>query len=322
MILTTARIVCLNHQNSAFKAFDLPLALTFNESFEQPIFGANHIKGTCKPLINLPGNVNFKIWFMSGGCGTFAPAYLKMVYSMRVNRNRGIDQQIQRNIESGNYGKTAYIDPNDPSVIYLQQPQIVQGINYNPFGYQPIPQQPPIQQQPMYQQPIQQQPMYQQPMYQQPMYQQPMYQQPMNQQPMQQPMYQQPMQPQSNYQQGQIMSQQPMSNQQIMAQRQAYYNKPNNGNEIVQNTNVQNVNNYPQNNNPYPVYNNNNNINNNAAPVNDHLPSMEEVVNQYPQANNVQVLNNVNIQPSNQQNEQQKYFGFFGPNLVKNNNNQ
>ena len=44
MILTTARIVCLNNKNSAFKAFDLPLALTYNESFEQPIFGANYIK--------------------------------------------------------------------------------------------------------------------------------------------------------------------------------------------------------------------------------------------------------------------------------------
>ena len=301
MILTTARIVCLNHKNSAFKAFDLPLALTFNEGFEQPIFGANYIKGTCKPLINLPGNVNFKIWFMSGGCGTFAPAYLKMVYSMRMNRNRGIDQQMQRNIESGNFGKTAYIDPNDPSVIYLQQPQVVQGINYNPFGYQPLPQQP-IQQQPMYQQPIQQQPINQQPMYHQPINQQPMYQQPIQQQPM--------------YQQPQTMNQsQPLSNQQIMEQRQAYYNNQMGKNESQ---NQQNVNN--QQNNPYPIFDPNNNLN--APPPNQDLPSMEQVINQYPEAHNVQVLNNVDIQSQNQDNQQQqKYFGFFGPNLVKNNNN-
>ena len=301
MILTTARIVCLNHKNSAFKAFDLPLALTFNEGFEQPIFGANYIKGTCKPLINLPGNVNFKIWFMSGGCGTFAPAYLKMVYSMRMNRNRGIDQQMQRNIESGNFGKTAYIDPNDPSVIYLQQPQVVQGINYNPFGYQPIPQQP-IQQQPMYQQPIQQQPINQQPMYHQPINQQPMYQQPNQQHPM--------------YQQPQTMNQsQPLSNQQIMEQRQAYYNNQMGKNESQTQQNVNN-----QQNNPYPIFDPNNNLN--APPPNQDLPSMEQVINQYPEAHNVQVLNNVDIQSQNQDNQQQqKYFGFFGPNLVKNNNN-
>ena len=311
MILTTARIVCLNNKNSAFKAFDLPLALTFNEGFEQPIFGANYIKGTCKPLINLPGNVNFKIWFMSGGCGTFAPAYLKMVYSMRMNRNRGIDQQMQRNIESGNFGKTAYIDPNDPSVIYLQQPQVVQGINYNPFGYQPIPQQP------IQQQPINQQPMYHQPINQQPMYQQPIQQQTINQQPInQQPMYQQPNQQHPMYQQPQTMNQsQPLSNQQIMEQRQAYYNNQMGKNESQTQQNVNN-----QQNNPYPIFDPNNNLN--APPPNQDLPSMEQVINQYPESHNVQVLNNVDIQSQNQDNQQQqKYFGFFGPNLVKNNNN-
>ena len=311
MILTTARIVCLNQKNSAFKAFDLPLALTYNESFEQPIFGANYIKGTCKPLLNLPGDVNFKIWFMEGGCGTFAPAYLKMVYTMRKNRNRGIDQNMQRNIANGSYSKTAYVDPNDPSIIYLEQPQVVQGINYNPFGYQPIPQQPINQ--PM------QQPMYQQPMQQQPMQQQPMYQQPMNQPHMMS-------QPVSN-QNSQI------SNEQIMQQREAYYNKPlsNTSSNISENQNQQ-----PQqynNQNQYPMFNNNmnnnnmnNNINNNPAPAND-FPSMEQVMgpqnqNQYPQADNVHVLNNVNIQQGNDQNNQPKYFGFFGPSLVKKDQNQ
>lgn len=52
-ILTTNRIVLLNEKGGSkdtLKAFDLPLALMFNESFEQPIFGANYIKGTVKPL--------------------------------------------------------------------------------------------------------------------------------------------------------------------------------------------------------------------------------------------------------------------------------
>ena len=315
MILTTARIVCLNKKNTAFKAFDLPLALTYNESFEQPIFGANYIKGTCKPLLNLPGDVNFKIWFMEGGCGTFAPAYLKMVHSMRVNRR--IDQNTQRNIANGTYNKTAYVDPNDPSIIYLQQPQVVQNMNYNPFGYQTIPQQP--IQQPM-----------QQPMYQQPIQQQPMYQQPMQQQQMNQPyMMSQPVSNQNSQ----------VSNEDIMKQREAYYNKPqsNMSQPQIQNQQPQQINNQNQ----YPIYNNNNinnnmnnnnmnnnNMNNNnmnnAAPVNE-FPSMEQVMgsqnqNLYPQADNVHVLNNVNIQQGNEQNNQAKYFGFFGPNLVKRDN--
>ena len=77
MILTTIRIICLNNKNSAFKTFDLPLSLHLMKVLINLVF--NDIKGIYKPLINLPGNVNFKIWFMSGGYGTFAPSYLKKV---------------------------------------------------------------------------------------------------------------------------------------------------------------------------------------------------------------------------------------------------
>ena len=140
MILTSVRVICINEKNSAFKAFDLPLSLISNESFEQPIFGANYLYGICKPLLNsLPGNIEFKIWLMNGGCGTLAPAYLKMIKSCKRNRGRGAEQNV---INSYQGGKKAFIDPNDPSVIYLQQPEVVQNLNYNPFGYQPVPQAP------------------------------------------------------------------------------------------------------------------------------------------------------------------------------------
>jgi hypothetical protein len=142
MILTSCRVICLNKKQSAFKAFDLPLSLISNESFEQPIFGANYIYGICKPLLNsLPGNITFKVWLMNGGCGTFAPAYLKMVLSCRRNKGRGAENSVINSYQNkGN--KKAYLDPNDPSVIYVQQPEIAKNINYNPLGYQPVPQQP------------------------------------------------------------------------------------------------------------------------------------------------------------------------------------
>ena len=128
-------------------------------------------------------------------------------------------------------------------------------------------------------------------------------------------MYQQPNQQHPMYQQPQTMNQsQPLSNQQIMEQRQAYYNNQMGKNESQTQQNVNN-----QQNNPYPIFDPNNNLN--APPPNQDLPSMEQVINQYPESHNVQVLNNVDIQSQNQDNQQQKYFGFFGPNLVKNNNN-
>ena len=96
MILTSCRVICVNKKNSAFKAFDLPLSLISNEGFAQPIFGANYIHGKCKPLLNsLPGDINFKIWLMNGGCGTFAPAYLKMVASCQRNKNWWIKSAVQ-----------------------------------------------------------------------------------------------------------------------------------------------------------------------------------------------------------------------------------
>lgn len=73
LLCTTIRLVLLNPCGPAdFKAFDLPLALTHHEKFEQPIFGANYFSGQCRRLnSSLPGNVSFKIWFMEGGCQKF-----------------------------------------------------------------------------------------------------------------------------------------------------------------------------------------------------------------------------------------------------------
>jgi hypothetical protein len=126
MILTPCRLVVVNTKdNNLFKSFDLPLGLMKNEDFKQPIFGANYISGICKPLFNLlPGDIKFKIWFMEGGCGTFVPTFLNMIASLRKNNNQGIDQKFINSISSGNFAKTAFVDPNDPSVIFLEQPDV------------------------------------------------------------------------------------------------------------------------------------------------------------------------------------------------------
>ena len=316
MILTTCRVICLNNKNnSAFKAFDLPISLISQEGFEQPIFGANYICGKCKPLMNiLPGNISFKIWFMNGGCGTFAPAYLKMVASCRRNKNRGIEQKLMSTVQNGTYRKTAYIDPNDPSVIYLQQPQLAQNIQYNPMGYTPIQQQPPSMNQPN------------------------------------NPMMNNNMNANNNYYQGNY-NQNNMNNNYY----QGNYNQNNANNNYQGNYNQNNANNNYQgnynnantnnncyqgnmNNNYQGNYNQNNannnymnnNINNEAE---NKYPSLDELNNNdnaaapqpaYPNQG-IQGLNNV-INDQNNNNSGGKYFGFFGPSLQQNpnrpNNNQ
>ena len=62
---------------------------------------------------------------MEGGCGTFVPAFLNLVNSLRKNNNRGHDQKLMNTISSGRYAQTAYVDPNDPSVIFLEQPDVL-----------------------------------------------------------------------------------------------------------------------------------------------------------------------------------------------------
>lgn len=294
MILTSCRVICVNKKSSAFKAFDLPLSLISKEGFEQPIFGANYIHGICKPLLNsLPGDITFKIWLMNGGCGTFAPAYLKMVASCKRNRGRGAEQSVINSYQNTGGRKTAYIDPNDPSVIYLQQPEVAQNIDYNPWGYQPIPQSEPMQIGPNQQQ--------QPPM-------------PQNQFPPNQYPPQNQYQPYQNPPQNQFPpSQNPpnYNNQQGMGNN-GYMMPPNYGNNV---------------NNNYPSFDQNPNQHDEYD-----LPSEQELYNSKNnmQGNNQQAYPNQGMEGLNdvinqQQQQQQggKYFGFWGPNLDRNpNNNQ
>ena len=59
---------------------------------------------------------------MNGGWGTLPQAYLKMIKSCQINKGRGAEQNV---INSYQGGKKTYIDSNDLSVIYIQQPEVV-----------------------------------------------------------------------------------------------------------------------------------------------------------------------------------------------------
>ena len=143
LYLTTLRLVFVNDKNEAMSSFDVPIDLMKQEKFNQPIFGANYISGHVLPLYNLiPCPANFKFWFMSGGTGTFLPLFYNIVDQIRKRRqhgNHGPDPRFIECVANGNLRNVAYVDPNDPSVIFIQQPNVDVAPTYNTGYYFPQP---------------------------------------------------------------------------------------------------------------------------------------------------------------------------------------
>jgi WW domain-binding protein 2 len=64
--------------SSGLEAFDIPLLYIRNDSFNQPIFGCNHLAGECWPVAadggpggSLPPH-KYKINFLEGGIGVLS----------------------------------------------------------------------------------------------------------------------------------------------------------------------------------------------------------------------------------------------------------
>jgi WW domain-binding protein 2 len=80
-----------------------------------------------KPLYSLlPGDSHFKLWFTSGGCNTFLKLFCYVLDQVRKQSalRRGPDQAFLDSVRLGQLGQNvAFVDPNDPTVIYVSQPQ-------------------------------------------------------------------------------------------------------------------------------------------------------------------------------------------------------
>uniref|UniRef100_A0A7N1A6Y6 Arabinogalactan protein n=1 Tax=Kalanchoe fedtschenkoi TaxID=63787 RepID=A0A7N1A6Y6_KALFE len=119
-----------------FFAFDMPLLYIHGEKFNQPIFHCNNISGFVEPVVPddehraLYSTHSFKILFKEGGCGTFVPLFFNLLNSLRQ-----YNQQFRAGAEAPRVDplqaaqppveemmRHAYVDPNDPTKIYLQQP--------------------------------------------------------------------------------------------------------------------------------------------------------------------------------------------------------
>lgn len=98
------------------------------DKFEQPIFGANYMRGTVKPMYGLiPGPAKYKFWFMNGGCSKFLKCYHYVVDKLRAEmRKQTFNQGYAPQFGSGNFQEqfVAFADANDPSTLYVSQPPV------------------------------------------------------------------------------------------------------------------------------------------------------------------------------------------------------
>lgn len=124
--LSSRRIVFVKkgdvNKHKDFSSFELPLHLISEPKFEQPIFGANYMRGKVQPLESAENPINgTSKWFLTfnaGGCGTFLNVFFKLwQYAVK---HQPPSQELVQQLQLGN--GAAFVDPNDPSTIYVTQP--------------------------------------------------------------------------------------------------------------------------------------------------------------------------------------------------------
>jgi len=152
LVLTDVRLVFVAGKASreGLRAFDFPLQYVRGERFNQPIFGANNLSGECfrvesggsgRPLA-------FKFKFNSGGAGTFLPLFWGLMAYVRERAGSGSVSQAPQAPQAPQAApqrapaaataavaagagvapqpdellQTAFVDPNDPSTVYVVEP--------------------------------------------------------------------------------------------------------------------------------------------------------------------------------------------------------
>ncbi|KAK9934188.1 hypothetical protein M0R45_021340 [Rubus argutus] len=136
--LSNIRMVFVSKKpDGHFAAFDMPLLYVHGEKFNQPVFFCNNIAGQVEPVVpeNQHGALysthSFKILFKEGGCGTFVPLFFNLISSVRRYNQQFQQANVpQSHVDPLQASQTpvdemmrhAYVDPNDPTRIFLQQP--------------------------------------------------------------------------------------------------------------------------------------------------------------------------------------------------------
>lgn len=161
LFLTTARCVFIkegkitSHKN--WSSLEFPLRTIYGESgsghppdFHQPVFGANYMAGVTPP--NESAQYPFAaagVWkwqFKEGGCAAFVKAFYALYKAATRGGQSAVDITAQNIIGAGG---AAYMDPSDPSIIFVQQPAPQEPYCFNPesqaYGPMPTSQYPPQQ---------------------------------------------------------------------------------------------------------------------------------------------------------------------------------
>ncbi|OVA17315.1 hypothetical protein BVC80_1837g119 [Macleaya cordata] len=143
-----------NKPVGSFIAFDMPLLYVREEKFNQPIFFCNNISGRVEPVVPedqhraLYSTHSFKILFKEGGCGTFVPLFFNLIASVRQYSQHSTNfaseaasrmdplQAAQTPVDE--MMRSAYVDPNDPTRIFLQQPIPESQLRRRTYQSQPV----------------------------------------------------------------------------------------------------------------------------------------------------------------------------------------
>ncbi|XP_042053327.1 uncharacterized protein LOC121798406 [Salvia splendens] len=132
--LSNIRLVFVAQKPIAnFYAFDMPLLHVHDEKFHQPIFYCNNIAGYVEPVVPddehlaLYSTHSFKILFKEGGCGTFVSLFFNLIgsvrqYSQHLAAQPRVDPLQAAQTPVDEMMRHAYVDPSDPTRIFLQQP--------------------------------------------------------------------------------------------------------------------------------------------------------------------------------------------------------
>lgn len=141
LVLTDVRLVFVADKASpeGLRAFDFPLAYLRGDvyKFNQPIFGANNIAMECFRVgpSGGPGGssapLSLKVRFTSGGAGTFLPLFWGLMQYVQERAGSVTQAPIVPVAPAApaaptpkpeDLVQTAFVDPNDPSFVYLVEP--------------------------------------------------------------------------------------------------------------------------------------------------------------------------------------------------------
>lgn len=123
-VLSNLRVVFVADQaagSGGIHAVDLPLAHTRDEKFNQPIFFCNNMSGTTAPIVggNVRDQIRWAIEFREGGVGVWLPHFYTLLRNMREHLAGGATRPAPSAPPLD--GHSAYIDPSDPSRLYVQE---------------------------------------------------------------------------------------------------------------------------------------------------------------------------------------------------------